>query len=708
MHRFSVAVGLSLLAGIVLSGCASMLERDSDMRPEVAALTQAQVGIGNAAGRQNDRESPAAPEVVAQIDRPLATVENLPGTSMRRASVGGGATAPEFQGEAINATLPSQPLPEFINTVLGDILELPFALGPGVAERRDMVALRSVRDMPEEDFYRLFETAISDYGLALVYEQGLVQVVERSDLQQSRPEIIISRARPSVPSDLRPVLQFVRLDAIDAAEMEVFLRESFPGDEITISARRGLNALVLNGLSDVVDLAVELIAEMDRPRFAGAQAARISPENWEVAQLATTLSEILSLEGYQVSVGTRSPRPIALLPVGFTNQLLVFADTPQLMNRVIAVARELEDAAAVSDERTPHVYQVLNSNAQSLADVARAVLGEARQPTGGAGQAESLSSRIAVDASGNRLIFSGTVAEFDQLRSLFAQLDSPVPEVLVEVAIAEVTLSDSTRFGLEFLLNTFGGDLELRTAGGLGLENGGLSAVLTNGQVDISAAARATNSQINVLSTPRIVARSGSSASVQVGTDVPIITSQRAANTQQGGSSDILQSIQYRSTGVLLTVEPTVFSNNRIDLSITQEVSSALENPNQSIASPIISNRSLTSELTLQDGQTAILGGLMERRVNEGQTGVPILSDVPGFGSLFRTQSVSADQTVLLVLVTPYILVDRDDRQGVVEALGGELRRAFVTPIRTRGMIADQAEEISRRIDAGRDTSSPD
>lgn len=604
--------------------------------------------------------------------------------------------------QVVNVTLPAQPLPSFVNTVLGDILEVPFALGPGVAERRDVVALRSVRDMPARDFFALFETAISEYGLALMIDDGLVQVVERSDLRNGRPQIIQSRARFAVPAELRPVIQFVQLEAIDVAEMDAILQAALDDDDLSIQMRRDVNSLTLTGLSDAVDAALEIIDDLDKPQFGGAWAVTLSPRNWTAAELARQVSDILRLEGFQISVGADRPRPIALLPIEYTQQILVFADNRDALEHVIETARRLDEAARASDEQRPHVYQVRNTNADGLAAIVQSVLGGATPssapPEGGQDVARQVSSRIAIDASGNRLIFTGTEAEFIRLRQLLDQLDTPVPEVLIEVTIAEVTLSETTRFGVEFLLNTFGGDLDLRTQGGLGLEAGGLSAVLRSGDVDLSAAAQQTNSQINILSTPRIVARSGSSAAVQVGTDVPIITSQRAANTQQTGSTDILQTIQYRSTGVLLTVEPTVYSNNRIDLTISQEVSSAVENPNQSIGSPIISNRSLTSEITLQDGQTAVFGGLMERRLNRGVTGVPFLQDLPVLGNLFSTRSVSADQTVLLVLVTPFVLVDREDRQRVVEALGGEIEQAFATPIRTRTMVERQRGELEGRV----------
>jgi len=590
---------------------------------------------------------------------------------------------PMIEGPAINVTLPAQTIASFVNTVLGDVLELPYGLGPGVAERSDVVTLRSVRDMHPETFFQLFEAAISEYGLALTYRDGLIQVVEREELMAETPQFIRSRARTSAPASLRPVAQFVQLEAIDAAEMEAILRVSFPDPQrLGIQTRRDISALTLSGLSDDVDTALAIIHQMDDLRFSGAEAVTLSPRNWEAQALASALRDILQVEGYQISLGAGSPRPITLLPIQHTNQILIFADSAASMRHVVETARRLDAAAQASEASTPHVYQVRARDAQALSEIVSGVLGEGSGvPQDGAPAPPP--GRLTVDEMGNRIIFNGTQSDFLPLERLMRQLDTAAPEVLIEVTIAEVTLSEDERFGLEFLLNTFGGDLELRTTDGLGLESGGLSAVLRSGDVDLTAAARASRSHINILSTPRIVTRSGSSASVQVGTDVPIITSQRAADTQQTGSTDILQTIQFRSTGVLLNVEPRVFSNDRIDLVISQEVSAAQPNPNQAIASPIISNRSLTSELTLQDGQTAVLGGLMERRLNRGSTGVPGLERVPLLGALFSTESFNSDQTVLLVLVTPYILRGRADRQRIVELYSEEANRAFATPIRT-------------------------
>ena len=288
--------------------------------------------------------------------------------------------------------------------------------------------------------------------------------------------------------------------------------------------------------------------------------------------------------------------------------------------------------------------------------------------------------RIIVEPQGNRLIFYGSREEYDSLLGLLEQIDTPADEVLIEVTIAEVSLTDETRSGLEFLFEQLGSKgfaVGLGTTGGLGLSSGGFTGSYSAGDYVVDFGAFASNNQINVLSEPHIVTKSGSSASINVGSEVPIITSQRAAQTQNDGSTDILQTVQYRSTGVILNIEPIVFSDYRIDPKISQEVSSAEINQNQAIASPVISNRSLTTELSLQDGQSAILGGLIENRFTRGQTGVPILKDIPFLGRAFKTETLNSSQTILLVMITPYVLTEPSDVNGRLNQLRGEVNDAF-------------------------------
>ena len=193
---------------------------------------------------------------------------------------------------------------------------------------------------------------------------------------------------------------------------------------------------------------------------------------------------------------------------------------------------------------------------------------------------------------------------------------------------------------------------------------------LLGNDLEATLNAFANNRRVKILSTPILTARSGSEAELQVGQDIPILSSQRAANTQDGvGVTDVLQSIEYRATGVLVTIAPIVFSDNRIDLTITQEVSSAVSTANSTIASPTISNRSLSTQLSLEDGQTAVMGGLIQRSYTVDESGVPILKDIPLIGQVFSSDGLSQDDTELVVLITAYVLRGQSDKEPFVRRL---------------------------------------
>ena len=187
----------------------------------------------------------------------------------------------------------------------------------------------------------------------------------------------------------------------------------------------------------------------------------------------------------------------------------------------------------------------------------------------------------------------------------------------------------------------------------------------------------ASNNKVNILSRPRLVARSGSEANIQVGTDVPIITSQTNAAIQTGGNTNILQSITYRQTGTILHIKPLVYGDDRVDLIIDQEVSSQEANPNTAIGSPLILDRNITTHLSLADGATAVLGGLMDDDYTKGNSGIPILKDIPVLGSAFRTDTISGNKTELVMLVTPYILHEEEDVTRLTERYRKEMNAAY-------------------------------
>jgi general secretion pathway protein D len=300
--------------------------------------------------------------------------------------------------------------------------------------------------------------------------------------------------------------------------------------------------------------------------------------------------------------------------------------------------------------------------------------------------------RIVIDTARNALVFIGTAQDYRRVRPLLETLDRAPREALIEVTVAELTLNDTENLGFNWtMLNHLHGGTVQRLGTGVNVLNGagssnggiplptnGFNYTVINGLGDVRVVlnAFAQNNRVSVLSTPRVLARSGSEAKIEVGTEVPIITSQgTTSQVQTQGNSGIIQSIDYRKTGVLLTVKPVVHSGNRIDLLVSQEVSAALPNPNTGISSPLIQNRNISTELSLSDGQTVVIGGMIAENKTADDSGVPYLKDIPGLGTLFRSQGLSRDRTELMVFITPFVVSGDADAGALTEQFQDQMKR---------------------------------
>jgi len=604
------------------------------------------------------------------------------------------ARAPRPATKTVEAIVAPLAIPKFLDVVFGDMLQVPFVVGPEVAKRTEVIQLRSSGTLKSGDFLDLVSMALEDYGIRVLPDNGTYRIVEDKVLYEQIPRFIKTRSRASTRPDLRPVIQFIDLKAIDSGSMLGFLRQAFGrgNEKLKFDSNPRNNYITITGLPGDVNSALDIIDSLDELTYAGQQVKRYSPRYWQVADLATALETGLAVEGWQVTQDPNLRRGIYLYPVEYTNDLFVFTKNAEARERVDRWFTEFDRPISGGDTAEIFIYQVRNVDAEALATTAnRALAGQSQAlsanaaalPVGAANAGPVLGEIFTPDLNGNRIIFSGTTTEHDKYIRLLEALDTPVPEVLLELQIAEVTLTDGVNTGVEFNFNksastgssiraarTNDNILETLGTGGLGLGSTGLNIGILEGDVDAQINAFANNRRVKLLSTPIVIARSGTSAELQVGTDVPIITSQRADTAQNGGGAlDILQSIDYRSTGVILAIEPIVFSDDRIDLTITQEVSSTVDTANSGISSPTISNRAISTELSLEDGATAVLGGLIQESVVRSENGIPFLKDIPVVGQAFSADAYSIDRTELVVLIRAYVIRGQSDRRPFVKAL---------------------------------------
>lgn len=675
----------SLMLALLIAGCGLFPEKP--MIPGPLALP----------GR-TEQPRASAPSGEAHESRPKETgfFQTPKPPTPARAAIVRPQPAEAERGMPVEASvnLENLPLAQFIETVFAHILKRNISLAPEVQGRSDMVSLRTGKPQTDEQLFEAARAVLRSYGVAINEFQGLLRFVPDNAQAGYLPEIRRGRALPEVPGSLRPVFHLVELENTLVTNAANWLRVLFPGGRLNVQDDAPRNALLLSGQSDTVNAAIEAIQILDQPLMRGRLSARISPAHTTADELSKRILDALTAEGYAVATNPAANTPILVIPVGALNAVIVFAVSENTLNHALRWGREL-DRPQQAGGSGYILYQVRNTVAADLAKTLQEVMGAAASPppsgAAGAVPAARAAPRVVVNPASNSLIIQATAAEFQKWRDLLQELDRPGRSALMMATVAEVRLTESEQFGFQWLAKQFmshGYNVNLGTGtpGSYGSLAGSVFRIALSGAAGDPRALLsmlASTNKVRILSNPSIIARNGETATIQVGQEVPILTSQvSSANTGTlSGTTGILQTIQYRNTGVILKVKPVIHSGGRIDLEVAQEVSAAQANETGVNSSPVISTRKVDTKLTMADGGTVLLGGLMQEQKTDGHSGIPLLKDIPVVGPLFRTgMSENSDRTELVVLITSYVIEDDFDARAVTDAFRGQFDWARALP----------------------------
>lgn len=285
------------------------------------------------------------------------------------------------------------------------------------------------------------------------------------------------------------------------------------------------------------------------------------------------------------------------------------------------------------------------------------------------------SGTIVEDENRNAILFRGPARVWQQMQPLLRQLDKPARQVLIEVTVASVTLSDNQEAGLEWSLLSGAANSGSKFSREISAGKEGFKYLInTAGGTKATLTALASDKRTRILATPRILVKSGEQANINVGTDIPVVTGRQTDGSNTGGNSNLLQSISYRSTGVILNVSPVVYSNNRVDLTVSQEVSDgggagSSGSEGGDISSPPIKRTSLETSLTLQSGGSIFMGGLINENEADSNDGVPWLKNLPVLGYLFGKQTRNTSKDEVVMLIQPYVIDGAEEAREVTEKL---------------------------------------
>jgi general secretion pathway protein D len=280
-------------------------------------------------------------------------------------------------------------------------------------------------------------------------------------------------------------------------------------------------------------------------------------------------------------------------------------------------------------------------------------------------------ARIVADERNNALLIMATPAQYRAVLAAVRQLDVVPLQVLIEATIAEVTLNDQLRYGLQWFFN-FGNSTITFSQVASGLVNPVFPAfnyIFQSNDARVVLSALTSVTDVRIISAPHLLVLDNEQARLQVGDQVPIVTQQ--ATSVIDPDAPLVNTVEYRDTGVILEIIPHVNSSGLVILDIIQEVSDVAETVTSGIDSPTIQQRQVASTVVVQTGETVALGGLIRDRHTEGETGIPVLSEIPVLGNLFKTTTNTDDRTELLILLTPRVVRNANDARALTE----ELRR---------------------------------
>jgi general secretion pathway protein D len=291
--------------------------------------------------------------------------------------------------------------------------------------------------------------------------------------------------------------------------------------------------------------------------------------------------------------------------------------------------------------------------------------------------------RIIADPSNNSLLIYATPSEYSVIEGMLRKIDIVPLQVLIDATIAEVTLNDQLQYGTQFffkvdhILNQLGSPA-LPPLSGLPSANGFSGFVLSKSPAFALAALSAVT-KVKVLSSPQVMVLDNQTARLQVGQQVPILTG--TAQSVLTSGAPIVSSIDYRDTGVILQVTPRVNSGGLVTLDLAQEVSTVTTPATNTVQnSPTFDDRIIQTRIAVQDGQTVGLAGLIQDSDQQGNSGIPLLKDIPLLGSLVSTQNNQRSRRELLVLITPHVIHDQRDARALTEDMRNELFDAALVP----------------------------
>ncbi len=586
---------------------------------------------------------------------------------------------------------------EVIKVFLKDILKLNYMVDNSV---KGSVTLHTEGKLRPDQVMDVFQAVLRINNLALVKRGDLYVVLPAKRAARMTTQAVEGTA----PLQNGAYIAIYPLKYISVGSLAGLVKPLLSEGGTIIPERRS-NALIVADLPAGQERISKVIKLLDTDMFAGLVFKVFPLKITKASEMAGVLRKIFSSH----LAGAKGSYPrMEIIPFASTNSLLVLAKDKKELDTVGDWIQQLDQGEEGSTGI--YIYPVENGKAEDIANLLKELYGEqissskkssSRQRTiiPATKKAKTRTKvKVSVPSSGelsgtvkiipdkvnNLLIIRASSSDYKAIREVLKKVDVVPRQVVIEVMIVEVRLTKHLEYGVEwYLVNhmNIGGEMykgiaglnnggnALSDHGFSGLPSGGLTYALFDSEDQLRALFRQLSdiSNIKFLSSPVLIATDNGEARIEVGKEVPIIT-QSVTNTS-ADNPNVTSNVDYRKTGIILTVKPHINSGGLVSLDVSQEVSAAQTNTLSGINSPIILNRKVETSMVVQDGHSVLIGGLIQDSISSGTSGIPVLKDLPYIGFLFGHTIEEHDRTELLIALTPHVMRNKEEAAQITDEI---------------------------------------
>lgn len=692
-------------------------------RPLVICIAAAMLASCNTpsamleSSNQIDLTAKTPRKVASRNDGPAAGPRNVTGRYQVfpgvNAALGDGGEPPPGIGAQddgkFTVNVDQASLAESAKLILGETLGYNYTIDPRV---QGTVTLVSNRPLTGRELMSAYEASLRLAGAALIQSEGNFKIVALQEVLDGEMGTADLSTRVSAGYGVNAIpLRYVS----PANIME--LLDGFIARSGSVRASKIGNMILIRGPEAERRQLVDVVMSFDVDWMRNQSSGLAHLENARAEEIAPKIEQIFAQDS--VAAG---PNALKVIPVPSINSLIVIARTMAKVNTAMNWIRRLDQESV--DSPSYYVYAVQNGNAVELARILNATFGSGslgagtsgevapdsqpmdvsmggddngqQQPdppgqaeqqgktdlqtgsapattastgqagsdaTGGAIADSSSSIRITPNPANNTIVISATPKEYRKILATLRQMDAPATQVLINTMIAEVSLNNQLRYGVQAYFES--NNVAFAFAGSQPPANGpvispqfpGMNFLLggiSNPKLVVDALSGITN--VRIVSSPSVLVLENETATIKVGDQVPI---QSQTAVTDGGN--YVNSYEYRDTGVILKVRPRVSANGVVTIELGQELSAVQKDSPGVGDNPKFTQRSLTSKVSVNDQQTVLLGGLIAGAEDRARNTVPGADKVPLLGKLVGTTDNGAQRTELIVFITPKIIRNGED-----------------------------------------------